>query len=82
MTISKHDAGDTEFGLHPTILKEDGALSYDEQTETAGMIWEEELAKNRRKREWAAFYAGCVVGAAILIFSYLFLMRLTGGMCS
>ncbi len=46
------------------------------------MIWEEELAKDRRKREWRAFYAGCAVGAAVLAFSIIFLVKLTGGACS
>lgn len=44
----------------PTIL-DDGVLSYDEQMEVAGMIWEEELRQDRRKRECHAFIAGVIV---------------------
>lgn len=49
--------------------------------EFMGMIWQDEIIKDRKRREWVAFYAGCAVGAAILAFSYIFLMRLTGGVC-
>lgn len=49
--------------------------------EFMGMIWQDEIIKDRKRREWAAFYTGCAVGAAILAFSYIFLMRLTGGVC-
>lgn len=76
----KRNAKGTESGCRPTTL-EDGALSYDEQMETAGMIWEDEIIKDRRRREWVAFYAGCTVGAVILAFSLLFIIKLTGGMC-
>ncbi len=63
-------AEDTESGSPPTI------------PEVAGMIWEEELAKDRRKREWRAFYAGCIVGTVVLSLSIIFLVKLTGGACS
>lgn len=43
------------------------------------MIWEEEIAKDRRKHEWRAFYAGCVVGAIVCALSVIFLIELTGG---
>lgn len=67
--IFKQNAGGMESAcLHTT--PEDG-----------DMIWEEELIKDRRRREWWAFYAGCVVGAAVLSFSLLFLVKLTGGTC-
>lgn len=74
--IFKENAGDTESkSPHTTpsrIL----------EVPMMGMIWQDEIRKDRKKREWWAFYAGCVVGAAILVFSYLFMTRLTGGVCS
>lgn len=72
MISSKHDAGDSESAPRRMTPRE---------PEFMGMIWQDEIIKDRKRREWVAFYAGCAVGAAILIFSYLFLVRLTGG-CS
>jgi hypothetical protein len=46
-----------------------------------GMIWQDEIIKDRKRREWAAFYAGCAVGAAILSLSFLFTIKLIGGWC-
>lgn len=46
-----------------------------------GFIWQDEIIKDRKRREWNAFYAGCAVGAGILAFCFLFIMKLTGGMC-
>lgn len=72
MMISKHDAGATESESRPTTP----------EVPMMGMIWQDEIVKDRRKREWWAFYAGCCVGAAVLAFSFLFIMKLTGGVCS
>lgn len=72
MTSSKRIAGDTESGCPRTTPDEIPVM---------GMIWQDEIVKSRKKREWVAFYAGCAVGAAILAFSYIFLLRLTGGVC-
>lgn len=71
MTSFKRDAGASEYEPHPTTP----------EVPVMGMIWQDEIIKDRKRREWAAFYAGCAVGAAILAFSYLFLIRLTGGWC-
>lgn len=49
--------------------------------EVAGMIWEEELMKDRRKREFWAFLGGGMLGACVSTFVLLFLFKLTGG-CS
>jgi NhaP-type Na+/H+ or K+/H+ antiporter len=49
--------------------------------EVAGMIWEEELMKDRRRREYTAYAWGCVTGVVTLAFSILFLSKLTGGTC-
>lgn len=69
---SKQSAKGTESGCPPSTPK---------NPEFMGMIWQDQIIKDRKRREWAAFYAGCAVGAAILTFSYLFLIRLTGGVC-
>ena len=45
------------------------------------MIWEAELMKDRRRREYAAYAWGCVTGVVTLAFSILFLSKLTGGTC-
>ncbi len=67
MTNFKRDAGATESGPRPTT------------PEVAGMIWEEELLKNRRKREFVSFLVGGVVGSCVSTFLLLFLFKLTGG---
>jgi hypothetical protein len=72
MTSFKRDAGATES--EPPRTTPDNIL-------VMGMIWQDEIVKDRKRREWMAFYAGCAVGAAVLAFSLLFLMRLTGGVC-
>lgn len=71
-----------------TSFKQDAGVSVSKSRRTTpngpefmGMIWQDEIIKDRKRREWVAFYAGCAVGAAILAFSYIFLMRLTGGVC-
>lgn len=82
MKISRVSVEDS--GSKPRLTTPDKGTHDDwaEPLEYMGMIWQDEIIKDRRKREWWAFYAGCVVGATILIFSYLFLMRLAGGVCS
>lgn len=69
MTISKRVAGDME-SVSPRTTPEVPVM---------GMIWQDEIVKDRKRREWTAFYAGCAVGATILAFSLIFLIRLTGG---
>jgi len=71
MTSFKRDVGASESAPRPTTP----------EVPMMGMIWQDEIIKDRKRREWVAFYAGCAVGAAILAFSYIFLMRLTGGVC-
>lgn len=80
MTSFKRDAGVSVSKSRRTIPRYD--YGHERPPEFMGMIWQDEIIKNRKKREWVAFYAGCAVGAAILVFSYLFLIRLTGGVCS
>lgn len=76
--ISSRCAEDGDSKFRHTI-PEDGALSYDEQTEVAGMIWEEELKRGRRKREWIAFYLGCAFTAMVFFLVAMAVTRLTGG---
>ncbi len=80
MTSSKRAVEDLGSGRRRTTPRYE--YGHERTPEFMGMIWQDEIAKDRKKREWWAFYAGCAVGAAILAFSYIFLMRLTGGMCS
>lgn len=72
MTSSKQDAGASVSGPPRTIPN---------GPEFMGMIWQDEIIKDRKRREWVAFYAGCAVGAGILSLSLLFIMKLTGGVC-
>lgn len=75
---SRRDVGAMESKSRPTTRT---GLSTEDEVPMMGMIWQDEIIKDRKKREWVAFYAGCAVGAAILAFSILFLMKLTGGVC-
>lgn len=43
------------------------------------MIWQEEVLKDRRKREWRAFYAGIFFGAGTLALVFVFIIKATGG---
>lgn len=43
------------------------------------MIWQDEIAKDRKKREWWAFYAGCVFTALTFFLVAVVVTRLTGG---
>lgn len=84
MTSFKHAAGDLASRSHRTTRKPRWVkreLAKEPEVPMMGMIWQDEIIKDRKRREWVAFYAGCAVGAAILAFSYIFLMRLTGGVC-
>ena len=69
MTCFKRDAGATESEPRPTTP----------EVPVMGFIWQEEIMKDRKKREWRAFYAGCIIGTLICAFSVIFLMELTGG---
>lgn len=79
MTSFKRGVGVSGLKSRRTIPKYD--YGHERPPEFMGMIWQDEIIKDRKRREWVAFYAGCAVGAAILAFSYIFLMRLTGGFC-
>ncbi len=67
MTSSKHDAGVSESEPRPTT------------PEVAGMIWQEEVQRKARRREWVAFYTGCVFTSLFFLLIAVFVTRLTGG---
>lgn len=85
MTSFKRDVGASESGPRLTTLKRprwvEQELSKEPEVPMMGMIWQDEIRKDRKRREWAAFYAGCAVGAAVLSLSFLFIIKLTGGWC-
>lgn len=84
MTISKRGVGVMASKYRRMTRKPrwvERELAKEPKVPVMGMIWQDEIIKSRKRREWVAFYAGCAVGAAILAFSYIFLMRLTGGVC-
>lgn len=76
MTSSKHDAGATGSEYRATTRKIGPYKTYQE---VMGVIWEEEIVKNRRKREFVAFLAGGVLGACVSVFLLMFMFELTGG---
>ena len=81
MKTSKRNAEGSGSGCRPTIPNRLSPNDRIPEVPMMGLIWQDEIVKDRKKREWWAFYAGCAVGAATLAFSYLFLVRLTGGVC-
>ena len=46
------------------------------------MIWQEEVRRIQRKREWVAFYTGCVFTALTILLVVVFVVKLTGGVTS
>lgn len=43
-----------------------------------GMIWQEEVLKDRRKREWRMFWAGVCFAVAVMGFTIVFVVKATG----
>lgn len=54
----------------------------DQEVPMMGRIWQDQIVKDRRKRDWTAFYLGCIFTTLVFFLVALFLTRLTGGECS